>query len=428
MVRSTDRRWGLALSLAALWLSVMTCAAGGQEVDDLWGLGPAQGGLLSFAPDPAVEPGKKQPASPPPADLLEQPKEKAVPAPAEPFDRPSLLAARTPRVRLAGLPNMFGDSFGIGSNIRIPAWSPVWYGCRRYYLLADLPPLGGARRVKVAENNKAMPMDRAFFGYSHFHNTLRSIVPPAGPFSTDRYTIGLEKTFCGGLCSAEVRMPFVSDFFYEEPGMWVSNGHVGNLAVGLKRLLYLSRTTAVAAGLYVDTPTGSDLTGQYGNIQVALRNDAVHVLPYIGFLRSPDDVLFLQGFLQLDIAANSNRVELNQADIGKYTEQNLLYVDLCLGRWLYRDPSAYRFRGVAAVLEYHFTSTLQDADVVGATLFDNWIELRNINNRMDVSNVTAGFHAAIGRTTFRVAGVFPVEDVSDRLFDAEIQFSVNRYF
>jgi hypothetical protein len=42
--------------------------------------------------------------------------------------------------------------------------------------------------------------------------------------------------------------------------------------------------------------------------------------------------------------------------------------------------------------------------------------------------VTAGLHAAIGRTTVRAAGVFPVENEADRLFDAEFQFSLNRYF
>jgi hypothetical protein len=367
--------------------------------------------------------------------VAEAPAEKAAPTEDEVLEGSSLLAARRPIIRMAGMPNMFGDSFqtgaqilgGGGSGNPFPMWTPYRFGNRMYYYLADLPPLGGARRMKISENNKALPMDRVYFTYNHFHNSLESIVPPAGPFSVDQYTVGFEKTFCCGLYSAEVFMPLVGEFAYEEPGLRIANGNVGNLGFVFKRLLWTTQTGAAAAGLTLDVPTGSDLIARTPTEEVALRNDAVHLGPYVGFLRVPNDVIFYQGFLQLDLAANSNRVQFNGLDVGKYTEQNLLFVDLCLGRWLYRDPSASRFRGLAAVLEYHYTTTLQDADVVGYEIQGNWIELRNLHNRMDVQNLTVGLHAQVGKTTIRLGGVLPLED-SDRLFDAEVQLSINRYF
>ena len=55
--------------------------------------------------------------------------------------------------------------------------------------------------------------------------------------------------------------------------------------------------------------------------------------------------------------------------------------------------------------------------------------LSNFANRMDVVNATVGIHTEIARhTTLRVGGVFPLTDGTDRLFDAEVQIQLNRYF
>ena len=59
---------------------------------------------------------------------------------------------------------------------------------------------------------------------------------------------------------------------------------------------------------------------------------------------------------------------------------------------------------------------------------NDYLELRNMFNRTDISNLTAGLHAEIGKTTVRVGGVFPLQDEPSRQFDAEVQLSVNRRF
>jgi hypothetical protein len=405
MLRTTVGLSRVALLASWLLLVVVVCPAMGQGIQSEWELGPSLANVVYVAQPPAEAPKEKL-APPPLADeLLQPPKPKPVAPPLDLTERPSPPSSRRPIVRLAGMPNMFGDFCGS---------------------LTNAPP--NVARGKVAENNKALPMDRTFFMYNHFHNALESIVPGTGPYSIDRYTLGLEKTFCCGLYSVEVRMPLVGELDYAEPGFQLDTGVVGNLGVGVKRLLYATPTSAAAVGMYVETPTGENVTASTPTSHVLLHNDAVHLLPYIGFLSMPGDTYFFQGFLQLDVAANDHRVDVDQVQVGKYHEQNLLFADLSVGRWLYRNPRADRLRDLAFLVEYHYVSTLQDTDLVGIGIPGAQISLRNLYNRMDVSNVTVGFHARIGRTTVRVGGAFPVADRENQLFDGEVQVSINRYF
>jgi len=300
-------------------------------------------------------------------------------------------------------------------------------------VLVDLPLAGGSRRVKIAENNKALPHDRYYFMYHHFHNALETDLDIGAPgvarSSLDRFVIGLEKTFRDNLWSVDLRMPFVSDYGYAAPGFAVEGGDVGNLSVTLKRLLLASDTCAVAAGLGIDTPTGHDVTVRVGPDQLAVRNGAVYLSPYVGFLTTPGDRLFCHGFLQVDVPAGGNRVELSNAPGARLHDQTLMYLDVSAGYWLYRNRGAARLTGLAPMVEFHYTTTLDDADLVTGTLDGADFQLGNLLNRVDVVNLTVGLHAEVaGRTTVRAAGVFPLESRPERFFDAEFQLSINRRF
>ena len=128
---------------------------------------------------------------------------------------------------------------------------------------ADLPLGGASRRVKVAEHNEALPVDRVFLHYQHAHNALHweRSPPTGGPViadanaPVDRYTVGVEKTFCDGGWSVELRMPFSTADVPPVPGLELAGGNVGNLAVILKQRVYENELGAVAAGLAIDTPT-----------------------------------------------------------------------------------------------------------------------------------------------------------------------------
>jgi hypothetical protein len=387
-------------------------------------VGEAEDGPPAGTADPLPTKPPKPPTSDTDSSPSDQPPSRPPSRPpSQPATQPdisSMLAARSPMIRLGGLPNMFGDSFG--PQLQVCDVS----GCG----LVDLPPPGGTRRVKISENNKSLPMDRVFFSYNHYQNAIDATVAGLGTqsFPIDQYTFGVEKTFCDKLWSVELRMPFSTTPRIAGTDLTLDSGEVGNLAVIFKRLLFLSQTTAVAIGLPIETPTGSDVSGEGVVNSFVLSNDAVHLAPFIGFLNMPNDRVFCQGFLQMDIAANGNRVIFGDNFLGRLPEQNLLYLDLALGYWLYRNPCARCITGLATIVEYHYTTTLQDAVfVTGSDQFQQ-LTFGNTFNRMDISNLTVGLHTELGKTTVRVGGVFPLGGASNRLFDAEVQVSVNRRF
>jgi hypothetical protein len=353
----------------------------------------------------------------------------------QPPEQPAMtVAPRRPAYRLASVPNMFGDFFGNGGSFMFEGNTGT---------TVDLPAAGGSRRVKIGENNGAIPVDRAYFVYNHFHNALETLVDANDPSTRmqhpiDRYTIGLEKTFACGRWSVDVRMPFTGDNDFLSPLVTVDAGQIGNLAVIVKHLLWHNDCAAVGIGLGIDIPTGSDVRVRMpppADITLLLENQSVHLLPYIGFVASRD-AAFVNFFVQADLAANGNDVSIGPFDAppllpaGRFTEQNLLYVDLGGGAWLYRDPCACRFTGLAAIVELHYTAALNDPDFLMApTQSNSAVTLTSEAGRFNVLNLTAGLHAELGScSSLRVAGVFPVRDEPDRFFDAEIQVSFNRRF
>src|SRR5437868_11591905 len=119
--------------------------------------------------------------------------------------------------------------------------------------------------------------------------------------------------------------------------------------------------TAVGAGMAIETPTGSDTFARFDSVNLQFKNQAPHLLPYIGFVWSPGDPrwgwgngLFMTGYAQMDIATASNTVNVVNPDrtiagapLGKLTDQNLGFLDLGAGYWVYRDPFAPRWTGLA---------------------------------------------------------------------------------
>jgi hypothetical protein len=343
-------------------------------------------------------------------------------------------AASQPNIRLAGTPNMFGDSEG-GTN-------GMWVSGPDGFGTTDGPLAGGNRRMKIAENNNSLPQDRVFFLYNHFQDA-GSIddVPRFGlaahrTISLDRYTVGFEKTFYDGLWSVEMRMPFGCGYGYESADFGSFAGNIGNLDVVLKRLIYKSETTVAAVGLCVDTPTGSDATGMAQGVQYDIKNQAAFVSPFLGILRAPNDRWFYQGFLQVDVPTNGNHVDYvdsngtpSSGSFGVLHDQTLMYADLSVGYWLSRNPCANWVTGMASVFELHYTTTLQDADIVTGDTSSRIFSFGNFGNRVDVLDLTVGLHTElVNHTLCRVAGVVPLRTEDDRLFNAEVQVQLERRF
>jgi hypothetical protein len=383
--------------------------------------------------------GLVQPAQPVPGSLSDRSDEEPMEAPRRPDPRVRRSTRGSQQVGflLASVPKMFGD-VNINGATAIGFIRPIDNASQ---LVGNVDiPLGG-RRLKIAENGSPIPDNRVFFSYNHFHNAMAvdfvdPLAPPGAPPTVfqqghvDRYVVGIERMYWDDVASLEVRMPFLSSFDFVGGGTETHGGNIGNLALMLKYLLYADDFKAVGAGLSIDLPTGSDvrLFGLDGPARI--NNDAVHLLPYLGVAMSPSDDWFLQFFGQLDFAANGNRVVFAGSDGARYNDQNLLYLDLASGWWLYRNPDAPVWTGLAGITELHYTTAIQNSDTVVVAQGPNPYFLANQCNRFDALNLTAGLDATLGETTsLRVAAVVPLNSgEDDRLFDSELQIQVNRRY
>ena len=280
---------------------------------------------------------------------------------------------------------------------------------------------GGDRRFKVSENVSPKPQDRVFFNYNHFHNALRDV--NGENQNLDRFTLGFEKTFFGGSTSFEWRLPFAGGLNSAQTvgALDTQNTELGNIAFAFKTVLKSGRDWVLTGGTTLTLPTGDDFELFNPNLDLVVRNDAVHLAPFLGFLRNPGGKWFFQSFIQADIDLNGNDVLSTNGFEGVLQDQNLLFVDASLGKWLFRnnDPFA-RVSGVAFITELHYTTTLNDTDQVAG--------LQNGLNRLDVLNATGALNVSLGRTSLRVGAAAPLRQDEERLFDAEVIFQMNRFF
>jgi hypothetical protein len=304
----------------------------------------------------------------------------------------------------------------------------------------DVPLAGATGRTQVGDNNKALTQDRIYMRYNHYSQALTAdasqfiVGPDRRVFAVDTYTLGAEKTFCDGLWSLEARMPFAGQMDFVTPNFSVSGGRVGNLALILKRMIYLSEQGSVVAGLGVDVPTGSAAGGHVNLTRYMVRNKAVHLLPYLGFLHASENRFFVNGFIQLDVPVNGQPISTRDllfgpSELGKFHEQTLLHLDLSLGRWLIRNPDARLLTGLAFLAELHYTTTMNDSDLVsGQGLFTD-LNFLNPANHVDLLNLTVGLHTEWrNNNLLRVGGSFPLRSGTDRTFDAELQIQLERRF
>lgn len=345
-------------------------------------------------------------------------------------------SSRDTYVRVSRAPNMFGDT--------LPpqvSYAPFKEGSQTGDgISAFTAPLGGGGSFNVSENNTALPNDRVYFVYNGFFSAASNTVGfgPTGPIqqSVDlhRYLLGFEKTFLDGNASLDVRMPFFNGIDFQGFGLASENGNIGNLTMYMKGLLYSDDASAWATGLGIGLPTGSDVststTFLTSNETMTVRNESVTLMPFVASTITPNDHWFIQSFGQILFAASGDTVVNAGQFVGVYNQQNLLQADMGIGRWLWKDSTRPYLTGLAGVMELHYTSTIQNSDVVempqGGFLGG---EISNSANRVDILNLTSGIHTQLGpMSALRVGAVVPLKQAPDRVFDSEIQVSFNRKF
>jgi hypothetical protein len=338
-------------------------------------------------------------------------------------------------------------------------------------------------------------------------------------YDINTFTFAAETTFADGMASVELRVPFDSTLssdldlnasaleglnpvptpdqtFGRQAAEW------GNMTLILKALLHSTPDCVVSGGFAFGIPSGPDThvrvtdvfsyaalftpdqpgggSSGIGFLEAteALRlrdfqiaNDTWSLSPYIAALYAPNERLFGQGFLQVEVPLNQNEVKYTRQlllgrsiesilvpDSGtnvlyglrneyQLQEQTLLHVDVGAGYWLHRNPEACFLTGLAGQLELHYTGTLNDADtaVIPAEAGSYQIlesirqgqpvpqttsaTIGNTANRLDILNLTAGTTLLIhDRATVASAFVFPLQGGSNRLFDWEFNLQLNYYF
>lgn len=352
-------------------------------------------------------------------------------------------------------------------------------------LTVPIPLAGGSRRIKIAENNQVMPEDRIYGTFNYFHNAYEAIgsggvdysypVTVVDSESLAQYTVGFEKKFCawGTPFSIDVRMPFTGGVSQEvvnsgsvrDTRADLETGSMGNLSTAFKIYLLEVKQTSISGGLGMSLPTGSlasaatflTVPDSANNPQhlanfIDVDNSAVHLMPFLGAYRQIGNSSWLQAFTQIDFATGGNKgrqLQFADNDLDEIyetllsdddfilNEQNLLYADISLGKWWYRNvsqcsrPGCTRRKrgltGVASILELHYTGSLNDADA--------YLSEGNAN-QFNVLNLTTGLTFEFNeQLRINLAGVFPLRDRGldangrheDRFFDSEFSLQVN-YF
>jgi hypothetical protein len=112
-------------------------------------------------------------------------------------------------------------------------------------------------------------------------------------------------------------------------------------------------------------------------------------------------------------------------EVATLQNQSLLFLDYSMGYWLHRDARCRCLTGVAPIIELHYTTSMQDLDLgpfAGRGIFVEDL-------RRDVLNLTGGFYFELGGTSaLKVAGVAPLREGADKLFDAELSVQYVRRF
>jgi hypothetical protein len=206
-------------------------------------------------------------------------------------------------------------------------------------------------------------------------------------------------------------------------GLESSNTEFGNLQALLKVLIHSGEHWAVSGGLGVTSPTARDVNVRLadGTRLIHIRNDAAHLLPFLGAVFAPNDRFFTLGFLQLDIDANGNRVAVNTgndlAHAGRLYDSTFLMADVGAGYWLHRSEFT-RLTGFAPMVELHYNKSLEKGDSLTA----GGLIVGNAGSNVEALNLTLGATLEFGPCTNLSAGyITPLGGGRDRQFDGGLR-------
>lgn len=342
-------------------------------------------------------------------------------------------------------PGMLGDSYITGTAVSYTLGGNSF---------TSIIPYGG--RYKCADNTGPVPTNRVSFAYKHFANPLQSqqfdgVTETQTNGDIDSYTLGIEKTFLQGDASLEIRVPFYAGSVFNNnaagtQGSFMESPTFGNLSFIFKTLLSRTDTMAFGAGLGIDVPTAEDTTGRALDLQdITYSQGETYIAPFISFLAVPNDDWWMQGVVQFSFVAGQNKFFSPAAASGSgsagditayFQNQNMVFVTLNAGKWIYKNPSSGFMPGIAAISEINWSTNLENTNVTSVNDPGGLnVTIANFANAQNVINLTLGMHFQLSPiSNLRVSAVAPLTSGSDdnvdrnRYFDGEVSVQYNRYF
>jgi hypothetical protein len=355
----------------------------------------------------------------------------------------------------SSVPSMMGDSFG-GSFMRCQGFATFNTGSSLASTSSTIvcPSIytgGVVGQARLSENVSPIPRDRVFMNYSYFDQ-----VPLTSPrININRWSPGFEKTFFNRMASIEIRTPFagtINNNINNDTPQY--DTQFGNLFITLKGLIAQSSTCAISTGMSVTCPTANNVSLTNERISptvtlnnVTFQNGIVRVQPFAAIVLTPNDRLFMQGMVQVDVECNSSPVTATFSDAPNQTQsvslhdQTYIYADLALGYWMYRSNNPHRLvTAVSPIIEAHYAQSLSPQGQytfvdpnqvmipsVGTTM--STFTVGNAAQQFQLLNTTIGANFQLGPMSSLLVGYStPIGSGLDQQFNGEFRMIFNRRF
>ena len=328
------------------------------------------------------------------------------------------------------VPNMLGDGGLLQPNI-LDAAGTEYYNFQQH-------------ATKICENNSVIPRDRLGFHFDALQ-TVPVFGESNGPTinrNLQEYRFWFEKTFLDENLSVDLILPLYYSTGDSQigPNPTVMDGQFGQLAFGLKALLWEDQDKAYAAGVRVEAPTGPNFTVTLPTVvpDAGFEMDAWYFTPWLGGQWTPGPNWFASAFVsyRLNSGALTNE-RSNGFPPVDFRQPTYLFADLSIGRWIVQREGQGGITSLAPVLELHYTTTpTAGSEVVGD---ENGTYASGILlGKTDYLNLTAGLNGTYNDAwQFGIGAAMPLRTNprngfplwnTDRTFSWALLANLNYYF
>jgi hypothetical protein len=261
-------------------------------------------------------------------------------------------------------PGFFGDfpgSFGT---------KPINAGVRGF---AFAPLVNHSGGIKVTDNESPRPVDRVYYNYNFFSYVNFSSNASLPPMALHRHIFGFEKTWFDGFASVGLRLPLV-ELLGPPP---LATRDFADMSIVTKMAIWNDRETGdvISCGLLITMPTGpaQELVNPGSNNRLVLSDTILQ--PYFGWIWNRSERLYVHGFSAVAVPTNSKDVSVLWNDVG-------------MGFWLYRNDGDQLIQAVVPTFELHVNTPLNHRGKSSLPI-----------GMSDVIDLTAGVYAVLPRGT-----------------------------